>query len=214
MRIEDQIKAMIQRQIVARGIEDKKVIDAFMKVPRHLFVPEEVKHLAYYDSPLSIGYGQTISQPFTVAFMMSILDLNKSDEVLEIGTGSGYQTALLAELVKKVYTIERIKELSENAQSVIAYLGYDNVEFYIGDGSKGWYNESKKFDKIIVTAGAPIVPESLLKQLKIGGKMVIPVGGKSMQSMKLIVKEIYAIEEYDLGEFAFVPLIGKEGWQK
>ena len=214
MRIEDQIKAMIQRQIVARGIEDKKVIEAFMKVPRHLFVPEEVKHLAYYDSPLSIGYGQTISQPFTVAFMMSVLDLNKSDEVLEIGTGSGYQTALLAELVKKVYTIERIKELSENAQSVIAYLGYDNVEFYIGDGSKGWHNESKKFDKIIVTAGAPIVPESLLKQLKIGGKMVIPVGGKSMQSMKLIVKEIYAIEEYDLGEFAFVPLIGKEGWQK
>ncbi len=212
MRIEDRIKFMIKDQIVARGITNEKVLYAFSRVPRHLFVPEEVEHLAYLDSPLSIGYGQTISQPYTVAFMMEALDLKERDTVLEIGTGSGYQTALLAEIVKKVYTIERIDALAKNAKTLLSRLGYDNIEYYIGDGTQGWPDKSVKFNKIIVTAGAPVIPESLIKQLKLGGRMIIPVGSKLSQSMRLIVKDIEGTKAYNLGEFAFVPLIGKEGW--
>ena len=214
MRVKDRIEAMIKNQIIKRGITDPKIINAFKKVPRHLFVPDYIEeYIAYMDGPLNIGYGQTISQPFTVAFMMQALNLDENDLVLEIGTGSGYQTALLAEIVKKVYTIERIEELYRQAKNRLEAMGYKNIEFYVGDGTTGWYDKSLLFDKIIVTAGAPIVPESLIKQLKTGGKMIIPVGGKYSQSMRLIIKKPMDYEEYELGEFTFVPLIGKEGWQ-
>jgi protein-L-isoaspartate(D-aspartate) O-methyltransferase len=146
--------------------------------------------------------------------MMEALHLKNSDIVLEIGTGSGYQTALLAEIVKKVYTIERIAQLSNQARNRLSAMNYNNIEFYIGDGTTGWPDNTIFFDKVIVTAGAPIIPESLVKQMKTGGRMIIPVGDKSTQTMKLVVKKTLGYDEYELGGFAFVPLIGKEGWHQ
>ena len=213
MRVEDRIKAMIRKQLIDRGISDEYVLEAFLNVQRQLFVPDDLEHLAYQDGPLNIGYGQTISQPFTVAYMMSLLTLAPSDIVLEIGTGSGYQTALLAEIVKKVYTIERIAPLAKKAAQTLENMGYKNIEFYVGDGTKGWYDTTMKFDKIIVTAGAPVIPKALIEQLKLGGKLVIPVGDRNMQTMQLLIKKSNKIEEYDFDRFAFVPLIGKDGWK-
>lgn len=213
MRWEDQRKLMVNEQIIDRNIDDLIIVEAFLKVPREVFVAEEMKHLAYEDAPLAIGHNQTISQPFTVAYMMKALQLSSNDVVLEIGTGSGYQTALLAESVKKVYTIERISALSNKAKPILDALGYSNVEYYVGDGTLGWYDNSVMFDKIIVTAGAPKIPDALLNQLKNGGRMVIPVGEHSLQTMKIIVKKFYDYEEYKIGPFTFVPLIGKDGWK-
>ena len=213
MRWEDQRKLMVNEQIIDRGINDINIINAFLKVPREDFVPEDMKHLAYEDAPLTIGHNQTISQPFTVAYMMKALQLSQSDVVLEIGTGSGYQTALLAESTKKVYTVERISALSNKAKLTLNTLGYSNVEYCIGDGTLGWYDNSVMFDKIIVTAGAPKIPQTLLNQLKSGGRMVIPVGDHSVQTMKIIVKKFYDYEEHEIGPFTFVPLIGKDGWK-
>jgi len=185
MRWEDQRKLMVNEQIIDRNIDDLIIVEAFLKVPREVFVAEEMKHLAYEDAPLAIGHNQTISQPFTVAYMMKALQLSSNDVVLEIGTGSGYQTALLAESVKKVYTIERISALSNKAKPILDALGYSNVEYYVGDGTLGWYDNSVMFDKIIVTAGAPKIPDALLNQLKNGGRMVIPVGEHSLQLYSL-----------------------------
>lgn len=198
---------MVEYQIKARGIKDKRVIAAMLKVPRHLFVPEEMRDMAYRDEPLPIGYGQTISQPYIVAYMTEALKLRPEDKVLEIGTGSGYQTAILAELVRDVYTIEIIPELSERAQVTLKNLGYTNIEFLIGDGSKGW-PEKAPFDAILVSAAPAEVPPALVEQLQINGRLVIPVGTDS-QELVLIKKTKKGLEKTRLLGVRFVPLIIK-----
>ena len=169
---------MVERQIRSRGISDPAVLSAFLKVPRHLFVPE--KMLAYDDSALPIGAGQTISQPYMVALMTSLLELKKSDKVLEIGTGSGYQAAILAELSKEVISIERVRPLADHAEAVLKSLDYTNISIYVGDGTEG-FPEKAPYDAIIVTAGCPEIPKPLLSQLKDGGRLVIPIGDRFSQ---------------------------------
>ncbi len=215
MRFEDQQKWMVKHQMIDQGISDENVLSAFLKVPRHLFVPADIRHLAYENSPLGIGEGQTISQPFTVAYMMQLAELKSDHSVLEIGTGSGYQTALLAEIVKEVYSVERISFLSNQAKEKLADLNYQNIFYQISDGTLGWKTDNSRtfFDRIIVTAAAPEIPQSLVEQLKIGGKMVIPAGGKFSQTMYVIEKQINNINTYSYGNFTFVPLIGQEGWK-
>ena len=168
-------REMVEDQIISRGIKDRRVIEAMLKVPRELFVPPEQRPFAYDDGPLPIGFGQTISQPYIVAFMTEKLEVKKGDKVLEVGTGSGYQAAILAEMGCQVYTIEIIEELSLRARKVIESLGYRNVHFKVGDGYEGW-EEHAPYDAIIVTAAPPYIPEKLKQQLKIGGRMVLPVG--------------------------------------
>lgn len=182
-------KNMVEKQIMARGIKDTEVINAMLEVPRHEFVPEEQKKYAYEDTPLKIGYGQTISQPYIVAVMTEYLGVNKNSKVFEVGTGSGYQAAILSRIVKEVYTIEIYEELSEKAQGVFNKLEYDNIKTKIGDGYYGW-EEHAPFDAIIVTCAAEYVPPPLIKQLKVGGKMCIPVGPPlSVQQLLLLTKE-------------------------
>jgi len=208
---------MIKYQLVARGITDEVVLKAFLKVPRHKFVPKEIEYLAYNDSPLSIGEGQTISQPYIVALMMQILELKKSDKILEIGTGSGYQTALLAEIVEEVFTIERINSLINNAENLLNELGYRNIHYKLGDGTLGWKDEKleqNKFDKIIVTAAAPDIPESLTSQLAINGKLIIPTGNRTLQQLVVITRTEDGYIHTSEGGCTFVPLIGDEGWEK
>jgi len=206
-------KSMIDSQLRARGIQSSDVLRAMEKVPRHLFVPEELQEHAYEDHPLSIGYGQTISQPYMVAIMTELMDIKPTDKVLEIGTGSGYQTAILAELANYVVSIERIKELAEQAKRRLENLGYTNIEIICGDGSLG-YPPAAPYDAIIVTAGSPEVPESLKKQLNDGGRLVIPVGSSNLQVLLKITKhgEEYLVEKHTT--CIFVPLIGDEGWRK
>ncbi len=168
-------REMVEDQIISRGIKDRRVIEAMLKVPRELFVPPEQRPFAYDDGPLPIGFGQTISQPYIVAFMTEKLEVKEGDKVLEVGTGSGYQAAILAEMGCQVYTIEIIEELSLRARQVIRALGYRNVHFKVGDGYEGW-EEHAPYDAIIVTAAPPYIPEKLKQQLKIGGRMVLPVG--------------------------------------
>ena len=208
---------MIRHQLVARGIVDEKVLKAFLEVPRHRFVPKDIEYLAYNDSPLSIGEGQTISQPYIVALMMQILELKKSDKVLEIGTGSGYQTALLAEIVKEVYTVERISSLAQNAENLLDNLGYKNIHYKFGDGTLGWKNgnsEHDGFDKIIVTAGSPDIPKSLTSQLAMNGKLIIPTGNRTLQQLVVITRTEDGYIHTSEGGCTFVPLIGDEGWQE
>jgi len=217
MKFEDQRKLMVRDQIVHRGVHDAKVLAAFHKVERHRFVDIDARHLAYNDSPLSIGNGQTISQPYIVALMMELADISSDHKVLEIGTGSGYQTALLAEIVKEVYTVERIHFLSQRAQSLLSELGYENIYYRSGDGSMGWeggFPACKEFDRIIVTAAAPKVPESLVEQLAPGGKLVIPAGERSFQELILVERKEDGYEETRHGGCTFVPLIGEEGWHE
>jgi len=166
---------MVEEQIRARGVTDGEVLKAMQEVPRHEFVPKSYRHLAYADRPLPIGYGQTISQPFIVALMTELLEVNKDSKVLEVGTGSGYQAAVLAEIVDKVYTVEIVEELYKKATKTLTRVGYDNVHTRYGDGYYGW-KEHAPYDAIIVTAAAEFVPPPLVKQLKVGGKMCIPVG--------------------------------------
>lgn len=204
---------MVERQLVARGIKDERVLAAMRKVPRHLFVPEKFRDSAYDDGPLSIGEGQTISQPYMVALMTECLELKADSRVLEIGTGSGYQTAILAELAKWVYTVERIPTLLFRAQQLLTQLGYDSIKFKLGDGSYGWQEESP-FDAIIVTAGAPEISPVLVEQLNEGGVMVIPVGSRYSQMLYRVVKRGGKVEKKECTLCIFVPLIGDHGWKE
>lgn len=200
-------------EIVAKkGITDTKILEAIATIPRHLFIPDTALHkYAYEDKPFPIGSGQTISQPYTVAFQTQLLDLQPRDKVLEIGTGSGYQTAMLLEMGVKVFSIERQKALFDRTQVFLPELGYINGKLFYGDGYKGLPSFAP-FNKIIVTAGAPYIPEDLLSQLKIGGIMIIPVGEGSNQIMKKLVKTSATnFETEDLGAFRFVPLLKERG---
>jgi len=198
---------MVEYQIEARGVKDTRVLEALRKVPRHLFVPEHLKNQAYADEPLPIGSGQTISQPYIVAYMTEQLQLQDEDRVLEIGTGSGYQAAVLAELVDSVFTIEILDELSEQAQKTLRNLHYDHIEFKVGNGFYGW-PEKAPFDAIIVTAAPENIPQPLVDQLKIGGRMIIPVGD-FFQELYLIRKTSTGIEKVRKLPVRFVPLQGE-----
>lgn len=204
---------MVNNQLVKREIKDERVLEAMGKVPRHLFIPGELRASAYRDGPLSIGEGQTISQPYMVALMTEGLGLNGVETVLEIGTGSGYQTAILAELADTIYTIERIAILSEKAQQVLREMGYNNIQFKVSDGTYGW-PERGPFDGIIVTAGAPEISQILVDQLKEGGILVIPVGSRSSQTLYRVTKKKGNIEKENLTLCIFVPLVGDYGWKE
>lgn len=196
-----------------KGITDSKVLAAIENVPRHFFLDSAFEEKAYEDKPFKIGEDQTISQPYTVAFQTQLLQIKKMDKVLEIGTGSGYQAAILAELGVNLYSIERHKSLYLKAKQVLEQLGY-RAYLYCGDGTLG-LPKSAPFDKIIVTAGAPVIPETLIEQLKPGGRMVIPVGTENRQKMLLITKDSNGqIQQKEEGDFLFVPLIGEKGWKK
>jgi protein-L-isoaspartate(D-aspartate) O-methyltransferase len=198
---------MVKRQIIARGVKDVRVISAMKKVPRHLFVPERHRASAYDDYPLSIGEGQTISQPYIVAFMTEALDLTVAEKVLEIGTGSGYQAAILAELVKDVYTIEIIAELGKRAQQTLEKLQYKNIHVKIGDGYKGW-PDMAPFDAIIVTCAPEKIPQALIEQLKEGGGMIIPVGREGgIQKLVRIMKKGGKLETQEVMHVRFVPMV-------
>lgn len=201
---------MVKNQIENRGIADPRVLEALKTVPRHRFVPEQNRHLAYNDHPLPIGEDQTISQPYIVALMTEILKPAPDQTVLEIGTGSGYQAAILAQLYKQVYTIEIIESLGKRSQNLLAELGYRNVQVRIGDGYQGW-KEHSPFDAIIVTCAPTHIPEPLKEQLAEGGKMVIPVGKAYDQRLVLLVKEKGKIREKEVIPVRFVPMMGEDG---
>jgi len=200
-------KDMVEHQIKARGVKDENVLKAMLTVPREEFVPESIKSRAYDDCPLPIGDGQTISQPYIVALMTELLKLKKGDRVLEVGTGSGYQAGILAEMGCDVYTIEIIETLSLKAQEVIKKLGYNNVHFKIGDGFVGW-EEYAPYDAVIVTCAPGEIPKPLIDQLAEGGRLVIPVGEHLPQDLVLAIKENGKIKEYPITSVAFVPMTG------
>ena len=208
---EDMRRRMVEEQLAGRGISDKKILDAFGKVPRHLFVPDEYRAAAYADYPLPTGSGQTISQPYMVALMTERLALSGGERVLEVGTGSGYQAAILAEIAAEVYSIERFEALAAESKKILESLGYNNFKVKAGDGTLGW-EENSPYDGIIVTAGAPGIPESLVKQLKSGGRLVIPIGGSFGQVLTIVEKEGQLLKKSEVCGCVFVPLIGKEGW--
>jgi len=203
---------MVEEQIISRGIKDAKLISAMKKIPRHLFVEEALQNQAYGDHPLPIGEKQTISQPYIVALMTEALLLTGREKVLEIGTGSGYQTAILAELSEKVLSVERIRPLAIRARKLLYELGHINVEIKIFDGTFGWIEESP-FDAIIVTAGSPDIPQPLIDQLAMGGRLVIPVGDAFVQDLFRVTKTEEGVKREDLGGCRFVKLIGKYGWE-
>ncbi|MBN1824506.1 MAG: protein-L-isoaspartate(D-aspartate) O-methyltransferase [Endomicrobiales bacterium] len=198
---------MIEEQLKPRGIRDERVLAAMGKIPRELFVPLKFRDASYADHPLPIGSDQTISQPYMVAWMSELLKLTGREKVLEIGTGSGYQTAVLAELSKEVFTVERLPELSAAARKVLKELDYKNIFFAAGDGALGW-SEHAPFDRIIVTAAAESIPRPLLEQLADPGRMLIPVGPRSMQQLVLVEKSEGVVGKTALGGCVFVPLIG------
>ena len=202
---------MVKRQIEARNISDPKVLAAMRRVPRHLFVSEALRHKAYEDYPLPIGEQQTISQPFIVAEMTQALEITSDDRVLEIGTGSGYQAAVLAEIAYRVYTIERLYSLYRRARKLFDELKYHNIVTRYADGTMGWKEESP-FDAIIVTAGAPRIPNVLLAQLSMGGRMVLPVGNQYTQDLVKVIKDEKGCHQVSLGGCRFVKLIGEDGW--
>jgi protein-L-isoaspartate(D-aspartate) O-methyltransferase len=202
---------MVERQLMARGIHAPRVLAAMRKVPRHVFVEDTLQTEAYDDSPVPIGEGQTISQPYMVALMTELLDLNGAEIVLEIGTGSGYQTAILAELARQVYTVERLPGLAERARRALTQLQYQNVEFWVGDGTLGW-QEHAPYNGIIVTAGAPAVPPALIDQLADGGKLIIPVGDHFSQVLSVLTKHGERMDKTTACHCVFVKLIGKNGW--
>lgn len=213
-QVEDTFKVhrekMVEEQIVARGIEDEKVLEAMRKVPRHEFVADHLKPYAYEDRPLPIGFGQTISQPYIVALMTELLELEEGEKALEIGTGSGYQAAVLAEIINQVYSIEIFKELGERAKERLERLGYSDVKVKIADGYYGW-EEYAPFDAIIVTCAAEHIPPPLLGQLKEGGRMCIPVGGPfQVQTLMLIEKKGGKITSRGILPVRFVPLLRKQ----
>ncbi len=203
---------MVEEQLRRRGISGRRVLEAMEKIPRHLFVVEDYRDSAYEDRPLPIGEGQTISQPYMVAIMTQCLELEGRERVLEIGTGSGYQTAILAELAQKVFTIERIAALTERARKVLGDLGYTNISFLSGDGSRGWPDEAP-FDGIMVTAGSPDVPPTLKSQLAEGGRLVIPTGPRFTQTLYTLTREGDQFNEEEVTGCVFVPLVGDYGWK-
>lgn len=205
-----QRQQMVDFQIKGRGIKDKKVLDAMLKVERHKFVLPEHTKMAYADHPLSIGEGQTISQPYIVAIMTEVLELDESSRVLEIGTGSGYQAAVLAEICDSVYTIEVIKSLGERVKILLATLGFKNIKVKIGDGYKGWPG-NLQFDGIIVTCSPTHIPQPLIDQLAEGGRMVIPVGEKYAQELVLLEKRKGKIHQKKIISVRFVPMINEKG---
>ncbi len=203
---------MVLEQLEAREVRDRRVLDAMGRVPRHLFVPEPLREHAYEDRPQAIGADQTISQPLMVAMMTELLRLHGDETVLEVGTGSGYQAAILAELARRVVSMERHSPLAERARCLLEYLGYQNVAILVGDGSLGLAEEAP-FDRILVTAAAPSIPQPLIDQLAPGGRMVLPVGSAEMQDLTLVDKSpsgSVMVEQY--GACVFVPLVGSCGW--
>ena len=204
---------MVEEQIIARGVKDERVLAAMRKVPRHEFLPEGIRGMAYQDSALPLGEAQTMSQPYMVALMTEQLELKGHERVLEIGTGSGYQAAVLSELCEKVYTVERIKKLADRARESLDRLGYRSVAIKVYDGTYGW-KEMAPFDAIMVTAGAPDVPAPLVEQLKEGGRMVIPVGERFGQTLLKIVKTPAGPVTERSIPCMFVPLIGNHGWKE
>ena len=204
---------MVKNQLMARSIRDERVLQAMGKIPRHLFIQEALAGEAYNDHPVPIGEKQTISQPYIVALMTEALELKGSENTLEIGTGSGYQTAILAELSSRVFTIERIKSLLVKARKLLAKLGYNNILFKAFDGTLGW-KDYAPFDAIMVTAGAPNVPEPLKEQLADNGRMIIPVGDRYTQELIKITRKGESFEQESLGGCRFVNLIGVHGWKE
>lgn len=202
---------MVENQIAGRGITDARILEAMRKVPRHLFVPKEARKVAYRDGPVRIGSGQTISQPYIVALMTSLLDVKEQHKVLDVGTGSGYQAAILAELGAEVHTIERHPKLAQQAEALLQSLGYGFVQVHVGDGTRG-LEEFAPFDRIIVAAAAPDAPEPLLEQLVDEGKLVIPVGTRFSQSLEVWKKVGDEIQRESHSGVVFVPLVGKHGW--
>jgi protein-L-isoaspartate(D-aspartate) O-methyltransferase len=214
-RFARQRKKMVDSQLRARGIKDERVLKAMEKIPRHLFVEPALEDQAYNDTPLPIGDGQTISQPYMVAIMTEAMQLMGKEKVLEIGTGSGYQTAILAELAFQVLSIERLASLANQARRILDALKYYNVAIRVGDGTLGWREEAP-FDAIMVTAGAPAIPRPLVEQLTIGGRLVIPVGGRFTQELYRVTRlseDPDDVKKEALGGCRFVDLIGEHGWR-
>jgi protein-L-isoaspartate(D-aspartate) O-methyltransferase len=203
---------MVQEQLIARGIQDRRLIEAMRRVPRHLFIDPGLINRAYDDSALPIGEKQTLSQPYMAGKMTEALRLTGKEKVLEIGTGSGYQTALLAELCFNVFSVEKIRVLSRKARELLDRLEYHNIALHVGDGTLGW-SEHAPYDSIIVAASALDVPRPLIEQLSVGGKLVIPIGDDVSQVLKLVQRERFSFHQEDIGECRFVKLWGKFGWQ-
>ena len=203
---------MVQEQIIARGIENPRVIEAMRKIPRHLFVDPGLAKRAHDDSALPIGEKQTLSQPYIAALMTAALELAGDEKVLEIGTGSGYQTALLAELCFNVFSVETIRALSRRARELLDRLGYQNIALHVGDGTLGW-SDHGPYDGIIVTAAAPDFPDPLVTQLSVGGRLIIPVGDDQSQTLVRVTRNASGLEQEQLGDCRFVKLWGKYGWQ-
>ncbi len=204
---------MVDEQIAGRGVKDERVLAVMRKIPRHEFLPEGIRGMAYNDSALPIGEGQTMSQPFMVALMTELLELKGTERVLEIGTGSGYQAAVLAELCEKVYTVERIKTIADKTRATLDRLGYKSVAIKIYDGTYGW-KEMAPYDAIVVTAGSPDIPAPLVEQLKEGGRLVIPVGDRYGQQLLKVVKTSEGTMTERSVPCVFVPLIGNHGWKE
>jgi protein-L-isoaspartate(D-aspartate) O-methyltransferase len=209
---EAQRQRMVQEQLRARGIRDEAVLETMGRIPRERFLPKEQQHLAYHDRALPNASGQTVSQPYMVAVMTEALKLRPSDRVLEIGTGSGYQTAVLSPLASAVFSVERIQGLSEAARVALSELACENVSLRVGDGTLGWPEEAP-FDAILVTAGAPKIPGPLLEQLTEGGRLVVPVGDRSIQELVRATRTREGHEAEKLLSCRFVPLVGEEGWE-
>jgi protein-L-isoaspartate(D-aspartate) O-methyltransferase len=212
MNFDEQRRKMVEG-IASRGVKDRRVLDAMAKVPRHLFVPEEFRERSYEDKPCPIGAGQTISQPTIVAMMTEQLNLTPSSKVLEVGTGSGYQTAILCELAGSVYSIERLPMLAERATKELASLGYKNVKIRVGDGSSGWPEEAP-FHAVIAAASAPLLPEPLILQLAEKGRLVLPIGEPDNQMLLAVEKSEGRIMARDICKCLFVPLVGRHGWKE
>jgi protein-L-isoaspartate(D-aspartate) O-methyltransferase len=203
---------MVQEQLIARGIQDRRLLEAMRRVPRHLFIDPGLVNRAYDDNALPIGEKQTLSQPYMAGKMTEALRLTGREKVLEIGTGSGYQTALLAELCFNVFSVEKIRILSRKARELLDRLEYHNIALHVGDGTIGW-SEHAPYDSIIVAASAPDLPRPLIEQLSVGGRLVIPIGDEVSQVLKLVERERFGFHQQDIGECRFVKLWGKFGWQ-
>lgn len=206
-------EAMVSEQIIPRGIIEPRLIEAMRTVPRHLFVPAGYRRYAYSDHPLPIGEGQTISQPYMVALMTNLLQLTGKEKVLEIGTGSGYQAAILSRLAREVHTIEIIPEVARKASATLDSLGFSGITVHVGDGSRGW-PEASPFDAILVTAAAKDIPKSFFEQLVKTGRLVIPIGGRSVQHIQLWTYEYNHWDSETILAVSFVPMRGEEGWNR